>query len=479
MIQSFIHTSENNNSYIYDDQYRLSILVHPELKKACEKVTEVDPYYLKKYVYLRNHGFFAKPKLAEFRMLEEPMVVDNLVNTKQVVFEVTDSCNLNCTYCSLGELYKGVDERKGKKMNVDYAINLLKYIFDHKPKDRNTKMFVSFYGGEALLNMNFIRRIVEVVSLLNAKKEIDIEYSMTTNATLIHKYIEFLAENKFRLLISLDGNEKNHSYRIFKKDGKNSFQKVVENVDMIQSDYPEYFLNHVNFNAVLHSKNSVKEIYEFIYKRYNKIPRIAELNLRDIRLENKDMLEKMFQSKKKSEYEYRKGNSEYSLITHEESLPYKDLSDFLKYYSINYYISNISALLHVKERYLPTSTCTPFSKKIFLTNRNKLLPCEKVSYEYSMGTVGKDVKIDIPKIVKMYNNYYTHLKKYCQYCYAYKFCGVCLFHIDNIDRIESEEYLCDKFQDQNAFKNRLYSIFSFLEKYPNDFSEILENVIIE
>lgn len=479
MIQSFIHTSDNNNSYIYDDHFRLSMLVHPEIKKANEKVSEVDPYYLKKYAYLKKHGFFTKPKLAEFSMLEKAMVVDNIINIKQVVFEVTDSCNLKCTYCSLGELYKGFDARNGRNMNVDYAINLLKYVFSLKPKDRNTKLFVSFYGGEALLNLKFIRRIVEVVTLLNAKKEIDVEYSMTTNATLIHKYIDFLVVNKFRLLISLDGDEKNHSYRILKKNGRNSFRRVIENIDMIKRRYPEYFLNYINFNAVLHNRNSVKEIYEFIYNRYRKIPRIAELNLRDVRLENKDVLERMFHSKKKSEYEYRKENSRYSLLTHEESLQYKDLSNFLRYYSINYYISNISALLHVVERYLPTSTCTPFSKKIFLTNRNKLLPCEKVSYDYTMGSVKADVEIDIDAVVKKYNYYYMHLKKYCQYCYAYKFCGVCLFHIDNIDRVDSEEFLCDKFQDQNAFKKRLFAVFSYLEKYPNDFSEILENVIIE
>lgn len=302
---------------------------------------------------------------------------------------------------------------------------------------------------------------------------------MTTNATLIHKHIDFLVKNKFRLLISLDGNKENNSYRIFGNNGLNSHQKIIDNIDMIQKYYPEYFSNHVNFNAVLHNRNSVKEIYEFIYMRYNKIPRIAELNQRDIRLEKKDILGKMFHSKKKSEAEYRKEESGYPLMTHEESLLYKESTDFLRYYSINYYISNINALLHNVEKYLPTSTCTPFSKKIFLTNRVKLLPCEKVSYKYFMGEVNKNVEIDIQEITHNYNFYYKHLKKTCQNCYAYKFCGVCLFHINNIDKVDSKEFVCNRFQDQNIFKNKLHHIFSFLEKYPNDFSQILENVIIE
>jgi uncharacterized protein len=479
MIESFIYRSENKNLYIYNDQYRLSLLVHPEFEKAYKKSIDADLYYMKKYKYLKDHGFFSNPKLVDFLTLEESVVKESIIHAKQVVFEVTDSCNLNCTYCSLGELYDGYDERVSKKINTRYAINLLKYIFDLKPKNKNNKLIISFYGGEALLNMNFIKRIVEVANQLNAEKEMELMFTMTTNASLIHKHIDFLVTNKFYLLISLDGNEKNHSYRVFSKNKKNSFHKVIENIDMIQRDYLEYFSAHVNFNAVLHNRNSVKEIYEFIYTRYNKIPRITELNMRDVRLDNKDMLERMFHSKRKSEDELQKEESDLSRITHSELSLYKELTDFLKYLSINYYISNVNALLHVVEKYLPTSTCTPFSKKIFLTNRNKLLPCERVNYKYSMGKVNKNIEIDIPEITRQYNFYYEHLRKICQTCYAYRFCGLCLFHINNIDNVNAEEFVCDGFQDQKAFENKLHRIFSFLEKYPNDFSEILENVIVE
>jgi len=479
MIQSFIHSSENNNKYIYDDNRRLSVLVHPELVKAYENSNNTDPYYLKKYTYLKVHGFFTEPKSADFVIMNESMVRENIINAKQIVFETTDSCNLNCTYCAFGEIYGGYDERNHKKINIHYAINLLKYIFEQKPKNKNSKLIISFYGGEALLNMYFIKRIVEISNKLNIKKELEIEYSMTTNATLINKYIDFLVDNKFSLLISLDGNEGNHSYRVFSKNNKNSFHKVVENLNMIQRDYPEYFSTHVNFNAVLNNRNSVKDIYEFIYTQYHKIPRIAELNKRDVNPNNKDRLECMFRSIRKSESEYLREESYLQRITHSELLLYKDLTNFLKYYSINYYISNLNTLLSVFEKQLPTSTCTPFFKKIFLTNQNKLLPCERVNYKYSLGKVNESIEIDVPEITRQYNFYFEHIKKICQNCYAYRFCGLCLFQINNIDKVDMKEFVCDRFQDQKTYKNKLYHIFSFLEKFPNDFSEIVENVIYE
>jgi uncharacterized protein len=354
----------------------------------------------------------------------------------------------------------------------------LKYVFDLKLHNKNI-LGISFYGGEPLLNIKFIKQIVKVVQQLKSEKEMDIIYSMTTNATLIHKHIDFLVTNKFNVLVSLDGNEENHSYRIFSKDNKSSFRKVIDNMDMIQKNYPEYFTSNINFNAVLHDKNSVKDIYEFIYNRYHKIPRISELNMVDINPDKNNILEKMFQSKRKSEVEYQKEES--NLLPHVELLLYHELTNFLKYLSVNFYISNVNSLLHSEEKYLPTSTCFPFSKKIYLTNRNKLLVCEKINIKYSMGKVNKnvEVEIDIPEITRQLNFYYEHLKKICQYCYVYRFCGLCMFHIKNLDKLDTEKFVCDNFHDQNAFQTKLCRIFSFLEKYPNDFFEILENVVIE
>nr|WP_321522009.1 radical SAM peptide maturase [uncultured Macellibacteroides sp.] len=475
MIQTLLHTTENNNLYIYDDQRRLSMLVHPEIRKAYENSTDVNPYYLKKYEYLKDHSFFTEAKIANFEPVNESMIKENIIQTKQIVFEVTDSCNLSCTYCGYGEFYDVYDERNHNNINIRYAIKFLRYIFDLKLKSNKNKLMIGFYGGEPLLNINFIKQIIEVVNQLNAEKKMDIEYSMTTNATLIHKHINFLVANKFEILISLDGNEENHSYRVFSKNNKNSFRKVIENIDMIQKDYPVYFANYISFNAVLHNRNSVKEIYEFIYTRYNKISVISELLSSNIKPKKKEFFEKMYHSMRESEAEYQKEESSMIPATHYRSLMYDELDGFLKQLSINYYISNITSLFCSEEKYFPTDTCLPFSLKMFLTTHNRLLPCERINHKYSLGKVTENVLIDVHEITRQYNCYYNHLKKVCQYCYAYKYCGLCMFRIKNLEKLDTEKFVCDRFYDQMAFKNKLNRIFSFLEKYPKDFFHILEN----
>lgn len=386
---------------------------------------------------------------------------------------------MSCTYCALGDLYDGFDARNQKKIDTNHAVVLLKYIFDLKYKGKTNQLIISFHGGEPLFNGDFIKQIVAVVNQLNLEKQIEITYTITTNATLLHKYIDFLVENEFQLLISLDGNEINHSYRSFKESGKETFHQVIENVDMIQHCFPEYFASNVRFNAVLHDRNSVKDIYEYIYHRYHKIPRIAELANNDVNHDKELIYNRMYQSKRKSEFEYSKEES--NLLPREESMQYEELTSFLKHYSINYCISSITELFPGDKKYVPSSTCVPFWKKMMLTTNSKLTLCEKVNYhKFTLGEVDENVKIDIPKITNQYNYYYEHIKEKCQQCYINKFCGVCLFVMRNcnLDKLDKEDFHCEGFHDKNRFANKLYRIFSYLEQYPEDNLSIIENVVI-
>jgi uncharacterized protein len=455
------------------------MLVHPEFKKVHEKTMKADPYYAKKHSYLKNHGFFSELKLANLKtVINESTVKESITQTAQIVFEVTDFCNLNCSYCGLGELYENTDSRNSKNINIHSAINLLKYVFELRDDKDTQRLVIGFYGGEPLLNIRFIKQIVEVVHSLKAEKELEIGYIMTTNATLIDKYIDFLVANNFRTLVSLDGNEENNSYRIFRKNNKNSFSKIIENIDMIQRDYPEYFDSNINFNAVLHDRNSVKSVYEFIYNRYHKIPQISPLNPNDVDPDKEDIFKNMRHSVRESETEYIKEKD--NLLPHNMIQPYKESISFLKYLSVNSYISNIVSSTHNEDTYFPSSTCLPFQKKIFLTTSNKLLPCEKISSKYSMGEVGENVIIDVNEIAKKYSSFYEHLEKVCRHCYLYRFCSRCMFEIKDLDKLNTGKLnLCDSFHNQNEFRSKLFRVFSFLEKHPNCFFEILEDIVID
>ena len=155
----------------------------------------------------------------------------NLANLRQVTFEVTDDCNLRCRYCGYGEMYCGYDERKSGYLDFSQVKPLVDYLSGiwstYLPDSSQPVTYFSFYGGEPLLNMPFIEEAVKYIEDLGLNRKVF--YSMTTNAMLLDRYMDYLVENDFHLLISLDGDKEGHGYRV-DKSGNNSFDRVIRNV---------------------------------------------------------------------------------------------------------------------------------------------------------------------------------------------------------------------------------------------------------
>lgn len=130
-------------------------------------------------------------------------------------------------------------------------------------------------------------------------KGITFVYNLTTNAILLPKYMNYLVENDVHLLISIDGSKQNNIYRV-KKEGKESFDIVFANIKKLKDNHPNYFDSNVNFNSVLHDKNSVDQIYSYIKTNFDKTPYISELNRNGIAEDKKEEFNRMFHSKEDS-----------------------------------------------------------------------------------------------------------------------------------------------------------------------------------
>ena len=131
MKQTLTHTSASGNMYLYDHKSNMSMLIHPELKKAIENDINCDAYYKDKYKYLIDNGFFSDSSSINFATIDENTIKNCIVQVPHIVFETTDFCNLNCLYCSFGDFYEGFDTRHHRKINFDHAVRLLKYIFKY------------------------------------------------------------------------------------------------------------------------------------------------------------------------------------------------------------------------------------------------------------------------------------------------------------------------------------------------------------
>ena len=474
MKNPIIYSSEKGNTYLYDISHKFSFLLHPDMKKIHDGKESVDSYYIEKYRYYNKYDFLEEKNPLDLDIcFDISLLKENIRNIKQVVFETTDHCNLNCKYCSLGPVYN-FGKKEHKNLDLNRAITLLKYVFENKvPK---SILSISFFGGEPLVNIDLIKEIVRISKEMSKKKDIELSFNMTSNATLIDRHLDFLMKNKFHILISLDGDEKGHSYRVFRSNGENSFDNVIKNIDLIKEKYPKYFDEYISFNSVLNSRSSVKKIYDFVYNKYHKIPRIAEMNTDHIK--DQSIIDEIYNSRSDSEKEFLDEDTEFSEIFHDKFLSYKEVERFLNNMNPNFYILNFIYLIYDQVKPVPTATCSPFQRKIFLNTNNDLLPCEKVSYKYVMGKVSDNVIIDEKELSERFNRYYHRFKEICKNCYARKTCSICFLTLENLDSIDNEDFHCPGFQDYDKYKAKLSRIFSFLEKYPRDFFKVMNESIL-
>lgn len=416
----------------------------------------------------------------EFVDIKETDIEAALLNLKQITFEVTDACNLRCKYCGYGDLYQGFDKRESNYLSESKAKLLIDYFAGLWKKGHQNGVcqltFISFYGGEPLMNMSFIRKMIAYVEGLPdiGRKFV---FSMTTNAMLLDKYMDFLEEKDVHLLISLDGDRQGQSYRV-DHGGHNSFDRVWSNIKLLQKKYPGYFRRSVNFNSVLHNRNTVEGIHTFIRKEFDKDPTISELNSSGIRKDKLAEFEKTYRNKYQSLHQ----SEHYEKISEEMFLNDPDVHElivFLHRYSGNVFENYNDLLRDEKQRrWVGTGTCIPFSKKLFLTVNGKIIPCERIDHCFALGQVYEDhVDLNCEMAAERFNQYKRRLRKQCETCYNVKGCIQCMYYVEGI--AEERPVVCYGYMNEERFLRYRDSVLGYLSTHPQLYAKIMNEVLVD
>src|SRR5205814_3432771 len=119
-----------------------------------------------------------------------------------IVLNVTNQCNLACTYCYEYGEDKIVDTEHGRQS---------KFMSEETPRhsvelllaESGRVAHLTFFGGETLLNFPVLKATIAYARRRAAEAGKEIDFSLTTNATLLRsEIIEFLAENNVGVTIS-------------------------------------------------------------------------------------------------------------------------------------------------------------------------------------------------------------------------------------------------------------------------------------
>lgn len=492
-----IFKTNNSNTYLYSFHNQQTITLHPVLEFIINKLADnnqdldflnqnsikienksynkdILTYYYNKYLFLKENGFLNKINTKEILSgkIKQEDVETSLNNITNIVFEVTERCNLDCKYCVYGESYTVHSNRKQVDLDSKQAIKTLDYFTKRWLSNNDNfyrKIVVGFYGGEALLKFDTIMTIVDHVKIISKTTGLKFQFNMTTNGVLLDKYINYLVDNDFWLLISLDGNEKNNSYRVFSSN-KPSYKKVVSNINLIKEKYPDFYNKNVTFSTVLHDKNEEYQVNDFFLKNFNKKSSYSSIKSLDKKDEN------LFQNTPIDLFDVIRNEKDYSKFV-TSNLPH-DFMMFFKNY-LGTITNNYSEIINkkFKSKYFPTGTCLPFSKKIFISAQGNIYPCERINFRFVMGRISsKEVDIDTKEVADNYNNYFSKMQKQCSSCYNFIYCLSCFFA--NIIQ-EDDSIICSNFISKNFHPNLISNYWKFFEKYPNFYLKSLKKFSYE
>ena len=354
----------------------------------------------------------------------------------QLTLQVTQRCNLDCSYCIYSDNYNN-RHHADKWMTLEIAKKAIDYYVAHSSDEE--EISIGFYGGEPLLAFDFIKECVAYAE--EAFEGRKVMYSFTTNGTLLtDEKLDFLVQYNFAILISLDGPEDvQNRHRKFANSETGSFETLMKNIKNLKLKYPTYFKDHISFNTVLDQRYPLADIANFM---------LTDETVRDSRFSTSTINDTYANTKIESnsvfveEYEYEKFKT-FLWLT--EKLSRQEISPIMR----DVY-SDVRKMTILFERYNQESLpykghrggpCIPGVRKLFVTVEGKFYPCERVR-ENSIAPYIGDVYsgIDEEKAISVLNIERISTEK-CKNCWAYSFCYLCVAQADDGDEM-SECKLC-------------------------------------
>lgn len=350
----------------------------------------------------------------------ESMIAQSLADLARagpahLVLTVTESCNYRCRYCAYSGAYRYARQHSRRNMPVDTALRAIRWYL----RFRRDHFHIGFYGGEPLLHQPLIQQTVrEARSHLPSGATLS--FGMTTNGWLLEDaVIDFLAEQRFELFISLDGPGAIHDRYRRTVGGRPTFARVWDRVNSIRQRYPEYFSRYVNFSITLAPPDMLPELSAFMERNPDifagKVPKIGLLN-----------------------------DAPSHVLDRMGVVPFQDKLD-LAPLRARYLDDRVhgrtpdglsracaeAAMARIQRRGMATSTtvtnsggqCVP-GTRCHVSVDGKLHMCEHGDEHFPIGHV--DAGLDEAAIRSLLQRFHRLVQHHCQDCWAVRLCSKCI-----------------------------------------------------
>jgi uncharacterized protein len=399
------------------------------------------------------------PPLKSFSGDQTLNLEDNLNRElKQIILDVTEKCNLRCKYCIYGDNNeKFRDFSSMDDMSLETALKSINDVI-HRVGD---EFYVTFYGGEPLINYTLIKSVVEYV--LSLDLDTKLHFSITTNLTLMTKEIaKFISSvDNFSVVCSIDGDKLTHDE--YRKDisGNGSYDRTIRGLECLYNELKkEGKEDHILFSTVItppYSKEKLDRVQNF----FRTCPYIDEKT--SIITSYVDYGRKIFDKDLNQRQHYKDAetfmhdNNPVQLWA--EGIIEKD--DFLDPFTWNGILQNFQKIHSRRisgrpmKEYILNGCCNPGGRKLFVSVDGSYNVCERMGETPSIGNVNDGYNFE--RIKKYYVDDYCEASKLkCKNCWAVHLCSICYavcYDKNGIDPI-MKDYKCisERFGIENYLK---------------------------
>jgi uncharacterized protein len=461
-----VFKTNNGNCYLYSPAKKelmpIPLSLYNDISDNGDSANQI-------WMILKSRGYLQSYNDKFEGVIDEYSIKNALKNLSQIVFETTTSCNLRCEYCCYGEGYNTFESRKLHlgHLKFDKAKAILDYLSSLFKKEVLSKaphepFAISFYGGEPLMNFNVVKEIVEYAERIDFQNR-NLFFTMTTNATLLAKHADFLQSHKFKLLISLDGDKPHDAYRKT-VDKTDSFEIVMHNLQKVKEKYPDWF-STFRYNSVYTDISNAADIIKWFRNTFNTVPNFSPLHTPTVGAKDYVKIKSMT-----AKFEIP-DNYRFSDELLSQSPINKRVLEFCNTLFQNTIDKEANMLR--ERQIIPTGTCIPLSKRMFVSFDGKIHPCEKVNRDFPLGEINCDgtISIDFKKIAEDFMNKLSVLKPTCQRCYLQLCCTKCMLCFNGEG--------CADYISKSKFISLLTQTITYVENHPNVIPLLKNNIIIK
>lgn len=379
---------------------------------------------------------------------------------KNMILEVTDACNLRCKYCVYSDHYFNTRSHGDQLMSFDVAkkavddyMNNVQFI---KKIDAAMVPAITFYGGEPLLNLNLIEQVVEYIK--EEYPDEGCQFGTTTNGTLLNDCaIKFLCENDFLIMLSLDGDKANHDRNRVFKNGRGTYDVVMNNYRRLKQLYPDI---EIDISACFDYATDLNLMNDAFSENQMNIGNLAKIDM-----ENTNYYDSFTENDK---IRFAKGcdllkQRVFNAIRDGKSK--NDLGPVDKQFYQLYDALTSNTIMGGRK-----VSCIP-GEKIFVDLHGDYYVCEKVDRRFKIGDIHSG--LDLDRIAYMVSKFNEAKNKKCKSCAIEYVCDMCFLNCHSDDKVEFSAKTCEINKSSTA--KSLTDMVNIWEERPEIFDEFLSS----